>query len=434
MEEKIIKYLRKARTMVISTDGKKLWTTKVFYAMDQGFLFLAEKNSATLQNITKNPELSFAIDFNKPDLFIQGSGKVEVLGEPKDHDRERGILIYKIPEDALFVHFQQVLIVRLIPSRIKVTDMQSAPKHYDAKYELKELYELRKFVLFRATRYWSFQQTVSALVIGSLLAFHINLLFLILSIIGLVLAHGSFNVISDYYDYKHKIDTVTSLGGSRMLSDKIITPKKQKYLGVSLLSVATVIGIYLILVRPEIIPFVILGFFAGILYSIPKIALRAHALGDLAVFLAFGPGIVLGASALQGGSVTVPSLLISFVYGFLIVDILHGNNWRDIKTDLQVNVRTVANLLGDKGSEIYYLTLLWIAYPLIISSVILNLKYYPFLFSILSVPWAYSLTKISMTKGHSKKWLLDLYTAKFTTIFSVCIIVPFCIFWVLGLI
>jgi 1,4-dihydroxy-2-naphthoate octaprenyltransferase len=434
MEEEIIKYLRKARTMVVSTQGEKLWSTKVFYAMDQGFLFLVEKDSLTLQNLTKTPELSFAIDFNKPDLFIQGSGKVEVLGEPKDHDRERGILLYKIPEDALFVHFQRVLIVRLIPSRIKVTDMRVAPKHYDAEYELKDLYESRKSALFRATRYWSFQQSVSALIIGSLLAFHINFLYLILSIIGLILAHGAFNVISDYYDYKHKIDTGVSLGGSRMLSDKIITPNAQKYLGISLLLLAIVIGSYLIFVRPAIVPFVIIGFIPGILYGIPKIALRAHALGDLAVFVAFGPGIVLGGTVLQGGAVTIPSLLISFAFGFLIVDILHGNNWRDIKTDLQVKVRTVANLLGDKGSEIYYLVLLWLSYPLVIFSMILNHKYYPFIFSILSIPWAYSLTKIAMTKEHSKKWLLDLYTANFTMIFSICIIVPFCILWALNLI
>ncbi|MEM3313115.1 MAG: pyridoxamine 5'-phosphate oxidase family protein [Thermoplasmatales archaeon] len=105
-----LKLLRKARTMVISTNGDEIWSAKVFYALEGGIVFLVEKNSKTLNNILKNSHVVFTIDFNTPDLFIQGSGNAVILGEPKDFDKERGTLLYKIPEDTLFVKTGHVLI------------------------------------------------------------------------------------------------------------------------------------------------------------------------------------------------------------------------------------------------------------------------------------------------------------------------------------
>ena len=44
--------------------------------------------------------------------------------------------------------------------------------------------------------------------------------------------------------------------------------------------------------------------------------------------------------------------------GLLVIAILHANNWRDINGDRSENIKTVAMILGDKGSFMYYATLL----------------------------------------------------------------------------
>ncbi|MGC8673495.1 MAG: hypothetical protein ACP5TO_08400, partial [Thermoplasmata archaeon] len=125
-----IKRLRKLRTMVISAcEGP--WSAKVYYALHNGFIFLIEKNGRMHKNIIINNDVSFTIDDDKPNFFFQGRGKVEILGEPSAFDSERGTLLFKIPEDALFVKSKNVLLARLIPEEIRVTDMRNEPKKYD---------------------------------------------------------------------------------------------------------------------------------------------------------------------------------------------------------------------------------------------------------------------------------------------------------------
>ena len=43
----------------------------------------------------------------------------------------------------------------------------------------------------------------------------------------------------------------------------------------------------------------------------------------------------------------------------LVVAILHANNWRDTLSDRERRIRTMASLLGDKGSLFYYAFLIF---------------------------------------------------------------------------
>jgi 1,4-dihydroxy-2-naphthoate octaprenyltransferase len=48
--------------------------------------------------------------------------------------------------------------------------------------------------------------------------------------------------------------------------------------------------------------------------------------------------------------------------GLLVSAILHANNWRDTLSDKERRVNTVAGLLGDKGSLVYYGFLLFFGF------------------------------------------------------------------------
>lgn len=427
MDPAVIKLLRKARTMTLSTTGIKTWTTKTFYAMDHGFLFYIEKGGLTLKNIAENPNISFAIDENKLNLFVQGSGKVEILGEPDDLQRERGILLHKVPEDAAFSHSGHVYLARLVPDEIRVLDMRVEMKRYSADVKLEEMTE-HFHPIFSLFRVWSFQQSIIALIIGSILAVRLNVLFLVLSVLGIMAAHGAFNAISGYFDFRTGNDTPRSLTSSRVFVDNLVHPRKALGVSYLMLALALVDGIYLAVSRPQIWPFILIGVVAGALYSAPKIGFKKYALGDVAVFVAWSPGIFLGAYVLQGGIINIPILLISFSVALLTVNILHGNNWRDMDDDRKVGVRTVANVLGEEGSKLYYYGLIWSPYVLVVLAYFLESHLYPLFAVMLTVPLAIQLSRIASNRKNIKRSMLDMLTARATFYFGLFGVISYLLF------
>ena len=98
-----------------------------------------------------------------------------------------------------------------------------------------------------------------------------------------------------------------------------------------------------------------MGLAVGVFYTL----LKAHALGDLAVFLDFGLLGGAGAWVVQTGSFSWLPALWTVPMAMLVIAILHANNWRDAASDGERHVKTVAGLLGDRGSLAYYGCLLF---------------------------------------------------------------------------
>ncbi len=74
-------------------------------------------------------------------------------------------------------------------------------------------------------------------------------------------------------------------------------------------------------------------------------------LGELFVFLFFGPVAVLGTAYVQAGTVTWLGVAASVAIGLLSALILVANNLRDIPTDLLSGKRTLAVALGDSATR-----------------------------------------------------------------------------------
>ncbi|MDF2966569.1 MAG: 1,4-dihydroxy-2-naphthoateoctaprenyltransferase [Nocardioidaceae bacterium] len=88
-------------------------------------------------------------------------------------------------------------------------------------------------------------------------------------------------------------------------------------------------------------------------------------LGELFVFCFFGLVAVCGTTYVQVGTVTGPSLLAGVAVGALACAILVGNNLRDIPTDELAGKRTLAVVLGDRGTRSMYVALLVAAFVLL---------------------------------------------------------------------
>lgn len=85
-------------------------------------------------------------------------------------------------------------------------------------------------------------------------------------------------------------------------------------------------------------------------------------LGELVIFLCFGPLLMLGASVLLVGPLT-PWVDISFLslpIGLVTVAILHANNTRDIEADLAAGAFTLPQRVSFRSNLRAYRALLWL--------------------------------------------------------------------------
>jgi 1,4-dihydroxy-2-naphthoate octaprenyltransferase len=90
-----------------------------------------------------------------------------------------------------------------------------------------------------------------------------------------------------------------------------------------------------------------------------------RALGEVFVFVFFGPVAVVGTTYVQ--TLTLPGLafVVSVPIGLLIVAILVVNNLRDIDGDAAVGKRTLAVVLGDRATRIAFVGLFVVAFAVV---------------------------------------------------------------------
>ena len=173
------------------------------------------------------------------------------------------------------------------------------------------------------------------------------------------------NLANDYFDYLKGIDTQDRLGPPRVTQSGLI-PAKQVKTGMILTLILSLIpGIYLLIVGG--LPVLIIGLAcicAALAYSGGPFPLASHGLGDLFVFIFFGLVAVGGTYYVQALRLTPLVWLMGIIEGLLITAILVVNNLRDIQSDRQTGKRTLAVIIGDRGSRIEYVLLLAGAYAI----------------------------------------------------------------------
>ena len=114
-------------------------------------------------------------------------------------------------------------------------------------------------------------------------------------------------------------------------------------------------------------------------------------LGEVAVFVFFGPVAVLGTAVTQQGGPPGPLAVVGAVgVGLLACAVLVANNLRDIPTDTVSGKRTLAVLLGDLDTRRLYVVL--IGAPFLLSA-LAGLRSWPMLVALLAVPQAVLLAR-----------------------------------------
>jgi 1,4-dihydroxy-2-naphthoate octaprenyltransferase len=212
---------------------------------------------------------------------------------------------------------------------------------------------LKKWLI--AGRPWSLPASTMPVAFGTALAVVIGgarfspLLFL-WALATMMILHSAANMLSDVFDFRRGLDRdVTPVSGAIVRG--WLTGSQVLRGSLALFALGAGSGL-LIAARTGRSLFAVgaLGLTVGACYSL----LKARALGDLAVFLNFGLLGAAGAWIVQTGAFSWLPVLWTVPMALLVIAILHANNWRDIGSDGERRVTTVAGLLGDRGSLAYY--------------------------------------------------------------------------------
>lgn len=155
------------------------------------------------------------------------------------------------------------------------------------------------------------------------------------------------NFANDYYDFVKGADTAARVGPRRAVAAGLVTPGQMKAAMAATFAGAFVVG--LCLLPRGGMPLLIVGLAsiaAGIAYTGGPWPLGYLGLGDLFVFVFFGPVAVLTTCYVQAASVARGGFLCSIPIGLLAANILLVNNYRDAETDAAAGKRTLVVRFG----------------------------------------------------------------------------------------
>ena len=204
-----------------------------------------------------------------------------------------------------------------------------------------------------------------------------NIPLFILTIFGILIAHLGMNVFNDYFDVSDGTDEANAeyfqqvSGGSRAIELGLITLQNTRKLGVILILLALgIAGVILSDInnfnRNGAMQMAVAGLLLGYFYTARPIRLVARrGLGEIAIFLAFGPLLTLGTGyAIFNGDFEnsihfMNCLLMGIPLGLLTTNILLINEFPDMKSDAETGKNHLVVTFGKKTSRwIYFIFLI----------------------------------------------------------------------------
>ncbi len=220
---------------------------------------------------------------------------------------------------------------------------------------------------FRALRLPFITASMIPFIAGTLLQNgSINYLKLIIGLIAVITTHLGANLINDYSDSKsgadwHDKNFYGFFGGSKLIQEKVFSEKFYLRLAQVFLFIAclAVIGLSVLSLDLKIIGLFLIILFLGIAYSFGSLRFSYRYLGEIVVFVLFGPAIVMGACFIQTNIFpTWTGFLLSLPFAFLITSILIANEVPDFQGDIKSNKFNLISLIGvNKAYLLYYFSM-----------------------------------------------------------------------------
>jgi 1,4-dihydroxy-2-naphthoate octaprenyltransferase len=231
------------------------------------------------------------------------------------------------------------------------------------------------------TRAAVFSMTATAGLIGAWLAagaarlpggVEVNWLYLVLAVVGLVVAHAANNMINDYFDLEGGVDTddyVRALYAPHPILSGWVT--KRQLGGAILLANGVDLAIMLFLTAargPLVIAFALAGLLSPGFSAAPPTRAMHHGLGEPGVFLVWGPLMVVGTFFVATGAVPAWAWVASLPYAILVTTVLFGKHIDKIAADTKKGVRTLPVILGEARARAVARWLMVAFYPIVVGA------------------------------------------------------------------
>jgi len=273
---------------------------------------------------------------------------------------------------------------------------------------------------------------ISPVIVGSALAFKYSVLNLTVAIAALftaLLLQIGANLANDVFDFYKGADISERLGPVRVTQAGLLSPKEVLVGMWITFAAAGFIGFFLFLqVGWPVLVIGLLSIVAAIAYTGGPFPLGYYGLGDLTVFIFFGPVAVCGTYFIQAYRLDFPVFIASIPIGLLITAILVVNNLRDIKTDEAVGKKTLAVMLGVRSTRYEYMICLLLSFVFPIFMLLFGYVSVWVVLVMLALPFAFSLIRsvwqdIGRTLNRTLAGTGQLVLV-FSLLFSVGIIIP----------
>ena len=176
---------------------------------------------------------------------------------------------------------------------------------------------------------------------------------LALTVLGIFCLEAAKNASGELFDFDSGTDLrVTEedrspfSGGKRVLVDGLWTRPQTITVAGVFYALGAAFGIVLAFREPAVLWIGLLGAALAYFYHAPPVRLAYRGLGELAVFLTYGPLLCAGAYVVQRGEVPLRIVLLAAPLGLLVAAFLFINEFPDARADAASDKRTLVVRLG----------------------------------------------------------------------------------------
>jgi 1,4-dihydroxy-2-naphthoate octaprenyltransferase len=190
---------------------------------------------------------------------------------------------------------------------------------------------------------------------------------------GLVFAHATNNLFNDYTDFIRGVDEdnyFRTMYGPQPVAHGLLTTKQLLTYTAFTGMVAVVAGIYLIAINdwdPIIWLLLGLGSFFVLFYTWP---LKYIAMGEIAVFIVWGPLMIGGGYYVLANSWNWNVVLASLPYVLGVTTVIFGKHVDKIETDKAKRIYTLPVVLGEKASRSLIILMMILPYLVVLGLII----------------------------------------------------------------
>src|ERR1700733_15007122 len=198
--------------------------------------------------------------------------------------------------------------------------------------------------------------------------------WLILALVGILLAHTANNLMNDLYDTQTGTDTATyprALYAPHPVLSGLVS-RRTLLIAIALVNLAD-LAILIVLTWARgwpVVAFAVSGFVLSVAYPAPPVRLKKRGLGEPDVLVVWGPLMVCGTYYSAVGNVGWDVLLASLPYGLLCTTVLMGKHIDKIPYDEPLGIRTLPVIFGEARARAVTLGMMVGFYLLVVAAVL----------------------------------------------------------------